>query len=238
MISIIFYLDGKDRGVDPFGESGMGGEDEQRYYRHGVAGLAAFSNVMWDIANEYRSFRDDAWAEKMGTLIKGCDPNHHLTSTHGHADFRFRTSPWADFAMYQSWDEGGGHGFMFGNRGQQAATGRAMPQINEEYGYNMNLHVVKTPREEKHWDVQHTWIAPWRLADDYHVYGLQWDKDEINWFVDGVLVRSVENTHWHQPLYLTFDSQTMPLWFGMPKDEDLPSTFSIEYVRAWKKTAQ
>ena len=36
-------------------------------------------------------------------------------------------------------------------------------------------------------------------------------------------------------LYLTFDSETMPEWFGMPKDEDLPSTFSIEYVRAWKR---
>jgi hypothetical protein len=23
-------------------------------------------------------------------------------------------------------------------------------------------------------------------------------------------------------------------WFGMPNDADLPSTFSIEYVRAWK----
>jgi hypothetical protein len=30
----------------------------------------------------------------------------------------------------------------------------------------------------------------------------------------------------------------MPEWFGMPKDEDLPSTFSIEYVRAWKKTGE
>ena len=54
-------------------------------------------------------------------------------------------------------------------------------------------------------------------------------------FVDGVLVRSVENTHWHQPLYLIFDSETMPKWFGMPDDKDLPSTFSVEYVRAWKK---
>jgi hypothetical protein len=51
---------------------------------------------------------------------------------------------------------------------------------------------------------------------------------------DGVLVRSVENTHWHQPLFLIFDSETMPEWFGMPDDKDLPSTFSIEYVRAWK----
>ncbi len=53
--------------------------------------------------------------------------------------------------------------------------------------------------------------------------------------VDGVAVQSVENTHWHQPLYLIFDSKTMPEWFGMPVAGDLPSTFSIEYVRAWKR---
>ena len=47
-------------------------------------------------------------------------------------------------------------------------------------------------------------------------------------------MRRVENTHWHQPLYLIFDGETMPDWFGMPDDTDLPSTFSIEYVRAWK----
>lgn len=104
-----------------------------------------------------------------------------------------------------------------------------------ERKYNMNLHVFQTPQVKKHWSVQHTWIAPWNFADAYHVYGLEWDKDSIKWFVDGVLVRSVENTHWHQPLFLTFDSETMPEWFGMPGDKDLPSIFSIEYVRAWKK---
>ena len=80
------------------------------------------------------------------------------------------------------------------------------------------------------------WEAPWRLADDYHVYGFDWGKDELKFYVDGVLVRSVENTHWHQPLFLIFDSETMPEWFGMPDDKDLPSTFSVEYVRAWKRS--
>ena len=103
-----------------------------------------------------------------------------------------------------------------------------------ERKYNMTLHVSQTPNENKHWQVGGAWIAPWRLADDYHVYGLDWGKDELRFYVDGVLVRSVENTHWHQPLFLIFDSETMPEWMGMPKDEDLPSTFSIEYVRAWK----
>jgi beta-glucanase (GH16 family) len=104
-----------------------------------------------------------------------------------------------------------------------------------EHKYNMNVHVSRTPNEKKHWSVGGVWIAPWRLADDYHVYGLEWTPEEIKYYVDGVVVRTVENTHWHQPLFLIFDSETMPKWFGMPDDEDLPSTYSIEYVRAWKR---
>ena len=35
------------------------------------------------------------------------------------------------------------------------------------------------------------WVAPWRLADDYHVYGLDWNKDELVYYVDGVAVWKV-----------------------------------------------
>jgi beta-glucanase (GH16 family) len=104
-----------------------------------------------------------------------------------------------------------------------------------EKKYFMTLHVFQTPQEKKHWSVGGIWEAPWRLADDFHVYGLEWDEKELKFHVDGVLVRSVENTHWHQPLRMIFDSETMPDWFGMPDDKDLPSTFSVEYVRAWQK---
>jgi len=104
-----------------------------------------------------------------------------------------------------------------------------------EHKYHMTLHVSGTPTEKKHWSVGGVWVAPWRLADDYHVYGFDWGKHELKFYVDGVLVRSVQNTHWHQPLFLIFDSETMPQWFGMPDDKDLPSTFSIEYARAWKR---
>ena len=135
VISVIFYVDGRRTGTDPFGKENAGGEDEQRYYRYGVSRLAAYSNVMWDVTNEYRLFRDDAWAEKMGAFIRQKDPYDHLMSVHGHGDFRFRTSPWADFAMYQRWDEHGGYAYMLKNREEQAATGRIIPQINEEYGY-------------------------------------------------------------------------------------------------------
>jgi hypothetical protein len=104
-----------------------------------------------------------------------------------------------------------------------------------EKKYNMNVHVLRTPTVKKHLSMGDVWIAPKDLADDYHTYGMEWDKDKIQWFFDGVLVRWVDNTYWHQPLTLNFDSETMPDWFGLPKDSDLPSTYSIEYVRAWKK---
>lgn len=104
-----------------------------------------------------------------------------------------------------------------------------------ERKYNMNVHVFRTPLEKRHWSVGGVWEAPWRWADDFHIYGFDWGRDELTWYVDGVRVRSVQNTHCHQPLYLIFDSETMPEWFGLPQDADLPSTFSIEYVRAWRK---
>ena len=135
VVSVIFYVDGRRPGTDPFGKSGMGGPDEQRYYRYAVARCAAFSNVTWDVTNEYHLFRDEAWVNKMGGLIRQWDPYGHLASVHGHGEFPFRTSPWADFAMHQKWDEGGGYTFIRACRDKQSQSGRIMPQINEEYGY-------------------------------------------------------------------------------------------------------
>ena len=104
-----------------------------------------------------------------------------------------------------------------------------------ERKYNMNAHVFHTPKERRHWNIGGTWVAPADLADGYHVYGLEWSKAELKYYVDGVLVRRMKNTHWHQPLTLNFDSETMPNWFGLPRDQDLPSTFRIRYVRAWQQ---
>jgi beta-glucanase (GH16 family) len=99
---------------------------------------------------------------------------------------------------------------------------------------HMTLHVFHTPTEKKHWSVGGIWEAPFDLADDFHVYGLEWNEKEIKFYFDGVLVRKGTNTHWHQPLTLNFDTETMPDWFGLPRDSDLPSTYLVDYVRAWK----
>jgi hypothetical protein len=141
VVSIIFYVDGLDHACDPFKKEKMGLEDEQMYYAYAAARYSAYENIMWDIANEYHLFRTPEWANKMGSYLKTKDPHNHLISVHGSAEFPFRKSPWVDVIMYQSWDECGGYDFMMNARKLQAETGRILPTINEEYGYEGHYSV-------------------------------------------------------------------------------------------------
>ncbi len=135
IVSIIFYVDGLDHGCDPFKKTNMGNMDEQRYYRYAIARYSGFDNIMWDVTNEYHLFRSEAWVEKMGMLIKKYDPVGHMVSVHGNADFPFRTSDWVDLVLFQSWDECGGYSFIQSAKDAQQKSGRILPQVNEEYGY-------------------------------------------------------------------------------------------------------
>ncbi|MFQ6130660.1 MAG: family 16 glycosylhydrolase [Armatimonadota bacterium] len=99
---------------------------------------------------------------------------------------------------------------------------------------HMNAHVFHTPTEKEHWAKGSAYEAPADLADDFHVYALKWTPKELTYYFDGAVVRTMENTHWHQPLYMNFDSETMPKWFGLPDEANLPSTFSIDYIRSWR----
>ncbi|MEM1208808.1 MAG: family 16 glycosylhydrolase [Planctomycetota bacterium] len=106
--------------------------------------------------------------------------------------------------------------------------------IGHETNYNMNAHVFETPTDgKKHTSRGGKWRSPYRWADDFHVFGLMWGPETIEYYVDGVLVRRMPNTGWHAPMRMLFDSETMGNWLGMPEIGDLPSTFSVDYVRAW-----
>ncbi|GAB4463838.1 MAG: hypothetical protein OHK0029_33120 [Armatimonadaceae bacterium] len=136
IVQVIFVMDAQEDQNYPFDREKTGDDaNEHRYYRYGIARLGAFSNVEWCLTNEWHLFRPDEWADAIGAFVEEIDPYDHLTSVHGTGRFPFSTSPWADVALFQSWDESGGYDFMLKKRQEQAASGRPIPQINEEYGY-------------------------------------------------------------------------------------------------------
>ena len=108
-----------------------------------------------------------------------------------------------------------------------------------ERAYHMNVHIFRVPGFQgtikDHMRFQKDWIAPWPLADDFHLYGLEWDEKHIRWYVDDKVVREIENVYCHYPLHMNFDTETMPDWLGLPSQAELPAEFRIDYVRSWKK---
>lgn len=100
--------------------------------------------------------------------------------------------------------------------------------------YLMASHVFWTPGNEDHWQISSVWKTPWRFSDDFHVYGFEWREDELRWYVDGVLVRTLENGPWRNPLFLVLDTEVKSSWWGLPENSDLPAVFDIDYVHAWK----
>jgi beta-glucanase (GH16 family) len=210
----------------------------------------------WTVGMSWWRGRQPAWFNPTNVVVR--DGRLHLTlrketvprelekaGYHDYTSTALHTKARSRFGYYEvkarAMNSGGSSSFWF----QQENTPGWSTELDvfelcgksekHERRYYMTVHVFKTPEEKRHWQVGGYWTAPWRFAEDFHVYGFEWGRDELRWFVDGVLVRTVQNTHWHQPLFLIFDSETMPEWFGMPLDADLPSTFSVEYVRAWKK---
>jgi len=129
IISVIFGWN--DTKVHPVADS----EDERRYFSYAVARLAPFSSVTWDLGDDLNGFRTDVWTHETGTMLYQADPYHHLATSHPTENrYQDRTSLWFGMTSFQQWDRPL-HRWMLDQRRQQEVTGRIIPQVNEEYGY-------------------------------------------------------------------------------------------------------
>lgn len=134
--------------------------------------------------------------------------------------------------------------FEMGGKGQTPNPNGDGSYLNSADRYNMNYHLFESAEFPGvvGYNRDVCWTAPFRFADDYHIYGLQWDADFVRWYVDGVLIHVKANLDQHYPMKVILDSEAFwggeadGGWFGVPLDSDLPSQFKIDYIRAWTKT--
>lgn len=90
-------------------------------------------------------------------------------------------------------------------------------------------------KEEIHEKSSVSYRSGFRLADEYFVAGLEWNKDEIVWYFNGEEIQRVPNRYWDDPETVNFDCETFPTWWGLPSDSDNGGEFRIEYFRYWKR---
>ncbi|MDC0177445.1 family 16 glycosylhydrolase [Polaribacter sp.] len=133
---------------------------------------------------------------------------------------------------------------MFENFGKRPVGNpeNKLASLERKYRSNVINWDPDAPSNHQNWKVENDMNK--RLAEDYHIYGFEWDKDYVKTYFDGVLVRHVtrqmleNNNQWRHdaPQELWFDNEVFS-WYGLPSQVDLvnPAEFKIDYVRIWQK---
>ena len=71
---------------------------------------------------------------------------------------------------------------------------------------------------------------------DFHLYVLEWDPDEIRWFVDGERIHSTREGIPHTPHYLILNTAVGGGWPGNPDATTrFPQFHDIDYVRVYQR---
>lgn len=88
------------------------------------------------------------------------------------------------------------------------------------------------------------------FANDYHVYSMVWEDDNIKWYVDGKFFFKVSRGQWYsiaaqnnpnapfdQPFYLIMNLAIGGHFDGglSPAPSDIPATMQVDYVRVYKE---
>jgi hypothetical protein len=151
----------------------------QRTIAYTIARLAAYSNVVWCLFNEWNKFAlfDYPEIDSLGFYLHHNDPYQHLTNIHHYARFEFYEKAWTDMSSLQ-------------HRGLPGEINRVIQQnrlfnkmvINEEYGYEGdNLRPPNDPDNVRH---DHWAIA---VAGGYASYGDKTKGSKIGVYFTGLL---------------------------------------------------
>lgn len=128
--------------------------------------------------------------------------------------------------------------------------GRNDQKPNSDQRYHTSFHDWRDPKSptwsKRVWTNDH--LLDFRVADSYHVYGLEWDPNFISIYIDGRLIRHIprseigENWVVDGEMKVWFDSEFFP-WEMNPdllSANDFPGEgliFEVDYVRIWQRSA-
>jgi hypothetical protein len=76
------------------------------------------------------------------------------------------------------------------------------------------------------------------LSQGYHTYAVDWEPDQISWYIDGQLYGTTTNASLipAEPMYPIINLAAGGTWGGDPNASTrFPATMDIDYIRVWQK---
>jgi beta-glucanase (GH16 family) len=78
---------------------------------------------------------------------------------------------------------------------------------------------------------------------EYHVYSIEWNSNNIRWFIDGVqyhsgnILNNINNTdEFHHPFFILLNVAVGGNWPGYPNETTVfPATMYVDYVRVYQQ---
>lgn len=81
-----------------------------------------------------------------------------------------------------------------------------------------------------------TWKGATDFTKDFHVYALEWEPNQLRWFIDGQLFHATTNGIPHTPHYLILNTAVGGAWPGNPDATTVfPAYHDIDYVRVYQR---
>ncbi len=122
---------------------------------------------------------------------------------------------------------------------EQMGRPKLLEAITETH-FKGTVHDWRPPAERPTRRFQYSQEVPYRVADEFHVYGAEWGPDYLKVYLDGEEIYHVTQadvgTDWvlNNPMEIWFDSEIF-YWLGLPDAQELPGTYEIDYLRIWQR---
>ncbi len=71
-------------------------------------------------------------------------------------------------------------------------------------------------------------------ATEYHIYAVDWTRQYIDFFLDGILVKRINQSPCY-PMQLMLGIYEVPVKKGNADDKIYPKNFVVDYIRAYKR---
>ena len=97
----------------------------------------------------------------------------------------------------------------------------------------MSLHWPHPTEEHESESVTEEFSGP-DYSAEFHTFAVEWEAEEIRWFIDGELQVTQTNHIPQVPMFLLVNL-AVGGWAGEPDDSVFPAQFEVDFVKVWRK---